>query len=394
MERKTRPDLGVAMIGHGFMGAVHSGAWESAPHAFDLPRNPAMRVLVGRDVAATAAAAQRLGWQQVATNWQAVLERRDIDVVDICTPSDSHAEIAVAALEAGKHVLCEKPLANTTEEASRMAEAAERASRNGARSMVGFNYRRVPAIAQARAWVAAGRLGTIYHVRAAYLQDWAANPQGPLVWRLRRERAGSGALGDLGSHVVDLAEFLLDDRLMGVTAIERTFVRERPLPDDGGWGKVDVDDCVAFSGSFADGALGTFEATRFAVGHRNALRIEISGSAGALAFDLEALNELWYYDAREVAASAGFRRVFVTEPTHPYSVEWLPPGHIIGWDRTFTNEVADFVKAIDADEDPAPSFADGLHIQQVLAAVSESAGNEARWTRIDAGDRVTAEVNR
>jgi predicted dehydrogenase len=392
MESKTQPDLGVAMIGHGFMGAVHSGAWESATHSFDLPLNPARRVLVGRGGPATAAAAKRLGWPEVADNWQAVLERRDIHVVDICTPSDSHAEIAVAALHAGKHVLCEKPLANTTEEASIMAEAAERASRSGVRSMVGFNYRRVPAIAQARAWIAAGRLGTIYHVRAAYLQDWAADPELPLVWRLRRARAGSGALGDLGSHVVDLAQFLLDDRVVGVTAIERTFVRERPLPDNGGWGEVDVDDCVAFSGGFANGALGTFEATRFAVGRRNALRIEISGSTGAIAFDLEALNELWYYDAREAAASAGFRRVLVTESTHPYSVEWLPPGHITGWDRTFTNEVADFVKAIGAGEAPAPSFADGLHVQQVLTAVSESASSDARWTPVDIQDRERAEV--
>jgi predicted dehydrogenase len=321
-----------------------------------------------------------------------VLERRDIHVVDICTPSDSHAELAVAALQAGKHVLCEKPLANTAEEASTMAEAAERASRNGIRSMVGFNYRRVPAIALARAWIAAGRLGTVYHVRAAYLQDWAADLQLPLVWRLRRARAGSGALGDLGSHVVDLAQFLLDDRIEGVTAVERTFVRERPLPDNRGWGEVDVDDCVAFSGSFENGALGTFEATRFAVGRRNALRVEISGSDGAIAFDLEALNELWYYDAREDAASAGFRRVLVTERTHPYSVDWLPPGHVTGWERTFINEVADFVKAIGAGKDPAPSFADGLQVQQVLNAVSESASNEARWTPVEIRDRARAEV--
>ena len=387
-----KPRLGVAMIGYAFMGGAHSQAWATAPRAFDLPLVPAMRVLVGRNGAAASAAAERLGWQEVQTDWRAVLDRSDVDVLDICTPGDSHAEIAAAALEAGKHVLCEKPLANTLEQAVAMTDAADRARGVGVRAMVGFNYRRVPALALARQWIGEGRLGTIYQVRAAYRQDWAADPEAPLVWRLQRDYAGSGALGDIGSHIVDLAQFMLGESLVGVTAVEETFVRERPLSRGDGRGLVDVDDCAVFTGRFAGGALASFEATRFAVGRKNALQIEVNGADGSVAFDLEALNELQYYDGRGDSASAGFRRVLVTEPTHPYMSAWWPPGHIIGWEHTFTHQVADFVGAIAAGEDPRPSFADGLQVQRVLAAVSDSALNESRWTAVDARAAAAVEV--
>jgi predicted dehydrogenase len=251
--------------------------------------------------------------------------------------------------------------------------------------MVGFNYRRVPALALARSWIADGRLGTLYQVRAAYRQDWAADPDSPLVWRMQRTHAGSGALGDIGSHIVDLAQFLLGDEVLGVSALEETFVRERPLADGNGRGAVDVDDCVIFGGRFAGGALASFEATRFAVGRKNALEIEVSGAAGSVAFNLEALNELQYCDRGDEPGSAGFRRVLVTEPQHPYLSAWWPAGHVIGWEHTFTHQVADFVTAIASGDDPRPSFADGLQVQRVLAAVDESSRNQSRWTPVPAG---------
>jgi predicted dehydrogenase len=373
----------VAQIGYAFMGASHSHAWRTAPRAFALPATPELRVLVGRDEPAVSAAAARMGWAESETDWRRVLERPDVDIVDICTPGDTHAEIAIAALEAGKHVLCEKPLANTAPEAEAMLAAADAARARGVRSMVGFNYRRVPAVALARQWIAEGRLGAIREVRAAYLQDWLMDAEAPFVWRLDRDRAGSGALGDIGSHIVDLAQFLCGTQLTGVSGLLQTFVEERPLPGGGGRGRVTVDDCAAFFGRMRDGAVATFEATRFASGRKNALRIELYGADGGLAFDLEALNELQYHDAREPAASAGFRRVVVTEAEHPYMSAWWPPGHIIGWEHTFIHQAKDFVEAIAADEDPRPSFADGLQVQRVLAAVETSARDDSRWTPVE-----------
>jgi predicted dehydrogenase len=383
--RQQSGDLGVALVGSGFMGIAHSQGWRTAPRVFELPLKPVMRVLCDRNRVAANTAATRLGWAEAETNWRTVLDRQDVDLVDICTPGDAHAEIAMAALEAGKHVLCEKPLANTLDEASRMAQCADRARRRGIRSMVCFNYRRLPALALARQLITSGRLGTVRQVRAAYMQDWLADPEYPLLWRLQRERAGSGALGDLGSHIVDLAQFLLDDKLSGVTALMETFVRERPLPQPSEGrthGPVTVDDCAIFAGRFSGGAIGTFEATRVAAGRKNALRIEVHGSDGSLAFDLESLNELWFYDRREDPESAGFRRILVTEPSHPYISAWWPAGHVIGWEHTFSHEIADFVKAVGDGNDPSPSFAEGLHIQQVLAAVEDSAGHDCRWTAI------------
>jgi predicted dehydrogenase len=374
------------------MGAAHSQAWRTAGRVFDLPLRPAMVALCGRDAAAAQQAADRLGWGSVETDWKQLIAREDIDLVDVCTPGDSHAEIAIAALEAGKHVLCEKPLANTVDEAVAMTAAAERARERGVRSMVAFNYRRVPAIAFARKLVAAGRLGEIRHVRAVYLQDWIADPQFPLVWRLQRERAGSGALGDIGAHIVDLAQFVTGSPITGVSGLTETFVKQRPLPEassglsaTGGesLGEVTVDDAALFLARFGNGALATFEATRFAAGRKNAMRIEVNGSKGSLAFDFESMNELSLYDHTEDAESAGFRRVLVTEPGHPYLEAWWPPGHIIGYEHTFTHEVYDLVTAIGAGQDPTPSFADGLQVQRVLAAVERSAADRSCWTSID-----------
>jgi predicted dehydrogenase len=249
--------------------------------------------------------------------------------------------------------------------------------------MVGFNYRRVPALALARELVAGGRVGEIRHVRASYLQDWLADPAFPLTWRLQREHAGSGALGDLGAHIVDLAQYLTGQLIAGVSGVAATFVPKRPLPGGGGaTGPVTVDDAVAFTARLESGALASFEATRFASGRKNALRIEVNGSRGSLAFDLERLNELEFADLADDAAIQGFRRILVTEPGHPYLSAWWPPGHVLGWEHTFTHQVRDLVTAIGGGTDPEPSFADGLQVQHVLQAVSASAAASSRWTPV------------
>src|ERR671921_756332 len=383
--------LRVAMIGHAFMGAAHSHAWRTAPRFFDLPLTPQLSVLCGRNPETTAAAADRLGWAESSTDWREVVDRDDVDLVDICTPGDTHAEIAIAALEAGKHVLCEKPLANTVAEAEAMAEAAARAAARGVRSMVGFTYRRVPAISFARQLVAEGRLGQIRHVRAQYLQDWLADASVPMSWRLEKEKAGSGALGDIGAHIVDLTQYITGERVTGVSALMETFVKERPLPAETGklsgvggseTGTVTVDDAALFLGRFSGGALASFEATRFALGRKNAIRIEINGSRGSLAFDFEDMNVLHFYDGDEPAATAGFRRIIVTEPEHPYVGAWWPAGHGLGYEHGFTHQVVDLVTAIAKGEDPTPSFADGLQVQRVLDAVERSAATRSVWTEI------------
>ncbi|WP_307178559.1 Gfo/Idh/MocA family protein [Streptomyces africanus] len=387
-----KPPLRVGMVGYAFMGAAHSQGWRTAGRVFDLPLNPVQAVICGRDATAVRAAADRHGWASTETDWRALVERDDIDLVDICTPGDSHAEIALAALAAGKHVLCEKPLANTVEEATSMVRAAEEAYRRGQIAMVGFNYRRVPATAQARRMVAEGRLGALRHVRVTYLQDWLVDPQFPLTWRLRKEQAGSGSLGDLGAHIIDLAQYLVGERLAGVSALTETFVRRRPLPtgatsglsavSSAGTGEVTVDDAALFTARFPSGALASFEATRYATGRKNALRIELNGERGSLAFDLERLNELSFHDGTEPGAEAGFRRILVTEPDHPYLDAWWPPGHGLGYEHTFVHQARDLVHAIAEGRRPEPSFADGLQVQRVLAAVEESAEKNSVYTPI------------
>ena len=386
--------LSVGMVGYAFMGAAHSQAWRNAPRFFDLPLQLRMAAVAGRDETKVAAAASRLGWDSTETSWQALVARDDIDLIDVCTPGDTHAEIAIAALEAGKHVLCEKPLANTVEEAEAMVAAAEKARAAGVRSMVGFTYRRVPAIGLARQLVAEGRIGTIHHVRAQYLQDWIVDPEAPLSWRLDKTKAGSGALGDIGAHIVDLAQFITGDTIASVTGRLETFVKERPLPSDSHTGlsgtagttdrgQVTVDDAAAFLAHFRGGALGVFEATRFANGRKNAIRIEINGSRGSLAFDFEDMNVLHFYDGDDGAATAGFRRILATEAEHPYVAAWWPPGHLLGYEHGFTHQVVDLVTDIAKGADPTPSFADGLQVQRVLAAV-EASSLSAAWQDIPA----------
>ncbi|MEV0598988.1 Gfo/Idh/MocA family oxidoreductase [Streptomyces sp. NPDC050315] len=379
-----RPALGIGMVGYAFMGAAHSQGWRTAARVFDLPLRPAMNAICGRDAGAVRNAADRLGWAAAETDWRALIARDDVDLVDICTPGDSHAEIAVAALEAGKHVLCEKPLANSVAEAEAMSAAAESARARGRIAMVGFNYRRTPAMALARRLVEEGRIGTLRQLRATYLQDWLVDPLAPMTWRLHKDSAGSGALGDLGAHIVDLAQYLAGEPLTGVSAVTETFVRQRPLPSGGGTGEVTVDDAALFTGRFASGALASFEASRVAAGRKNSLRIEVNGDRGSLAFDLERLNELSFHDHTEPAEAAGFRRILVTEPDHPYLEGWWPPGHGLGYEHTFVHQARDLVHAIAAGTEPAPSFADGLRVQRVLAAVEESAAKNCVYTPVDA----------
>jgi predicted dehydrogenase len=388
---ESKPTVGVGMVGYAFMGAAHSQAWRNAPSFFDLPLQPRLAVLGGRSRDSAAAVAARFGWQDVETDWRTLIKRADVGLVDVCTPGDTHAEIAIAALEAGKHVLCEKPLANTVGEAEAMAAAAEAARANGVRSMVGFTYRRVPAIALARQLIADGRVGEIRHVRAQYLQDWIADPEAPLTWRLLKDKAGSGALGDIGAHIVDLTQFITGERIVGVSALMETFVKERPLPESASGlsgvagterGEVTVDDAAIFLARLTGGALATYEATRFATGRKNSIRIEINGSAGSLAFDFEDMNVLHVYDFTADPNIAGFTRVLVTEPSHPYVSAWWPAGHPLGYEHAFTHQVVDLLTAIAENRDPEPSFADGLAIQRVLGAVEESAAKNSVWTDV------------
>ncbi len=385
--------LRVGMVGYAFMGAAHSQAWRTVNHFFDLPLSARMTVVSGRSRDGVSAAAAKLGWASFTTDWRELIARDDVDLIDICTPGDTHSEIALAALAAGKHVLCEKPLANTVAEAREMASAAAVAQGRGVRSMCGFNYRRVPAVALMRRMVEAGRIGTIRHVRANYLQDWIVDPDFPLVWRLRKEVAGSGALGDIGAHIIDLTQHVTGQSITAVTALTETFVRSRPVPSESTglsaatvaaaeFGDVTVDDAALFLARLDGGAIATYEATRFATGRKNGLRVELNGSLGSLVFDFERMNELEFYDAARPGPEQGFTRILVTEPEHPYMAAWWPAGHPIGYEHTFTHEVRDLIEAIGTGADPAPSFADALQVQLVLDAVVRSA-ESSLWTEVD-----------
>lgn len=374
----TEQEIRVAVVGYSFMGKAHSNAWRNVGAFF--PGLPAVRqqVLVGRDGAAVKAAAHQYGWAEAATDWEAVVARDDVDLVDICTPGDTHRDIALAALAAGKHVLVEKPLANTVVEAEEMVAAAASARATGTRAAVGFNYRRVPALALARELIADGRIGAVRQVRAAYLQDWLADAAAPMTWRLRKETAGSGVLGDLGSHVVDLVQLLLDEPVVTASGRLETFVPTRPGPD--GAEQVTVDDAAWATLGTASGAVASVEVSRMATGRKNGLTLEVYGDRGALSFDLERLNELQVQDGL-AGPALGFQRVLVTEPEHPSLSAWWPPGHVLGWDHTFTIQAAELLQAVAGGADPTPSFEDGLQVQRALAAIADS--SERGGVRVD-----------
>lgn len=380
------------MIGYGFMGKVHSHAWRSVNHFFPDAPKVEMTLICGRSKDALESARSTFGWNEAETDWKKVVTRSDLDIIDICTAGDTHEEIAIAALKAGKHVICEKPLANNAIEARAMVQAADEASQLGAKSMVAFNYRRVPALAVARQLIESGKIGTIYHVRANYLQDWIIDPEFPLVWRLDKKTAGSGALGDIAAHIIDASYFLTNSKITSVSGQLKTFINERPLPgsytglsagSSSGRGEVTVDDTAVFTANFDNGAIGVFEATRFAAGRKNAMSIEINGSKGSIYFNFEDMNELLFHDHTLESHEAGFRKILATDAAQPYVAAWWPPGHIIGYEHTFTHEIYDFVKAIDSNLNPSPSFTDGLYVQRVLDAVESSAGNNSQLTQVE-----------
>jgi len=374
MARKT---INVGLVGTKFMGRAHSNAYVSAPKFFGLKADVVLKAVCGRDRDAAKAFAAQWGWERVETDWQALVARDDVDLVDISTPNNLHKPIAVAAAKAGKHVVCEKPLAMNATEAQEMVEAVEAA---GVVNTVCHNYRRLPAVALAKQMIDAGELGELYHFRGVYLQDWIASKEFPLVWRLREELAGSGAHGDLNAHLIDLALWLVGP-IAEVAGMMKTFVPERPMPDGTGTGKVTVDDAAAFLARFEGGAVGTFEATRFAVGRKNGQRFEINGSRGSIVFELERLNELGFYDNTDPAGRHGFRLIHATDPAHPYVGAYWPPGHNVGYEHSFINTVADVVNGIVDGTDVHPTFADGLATQTVLDTVERSAAS-GRWVAL------------
>ena len=389
MAEKT---INVALIGSKFMGRAHSNAYLKVGKFFELPCAPVMHTAAARDAGDLEAFAARWGWRRHTTDWRLAVDNPEIDLVDVSTPNHVHMEQAIAALEAGKHVLCEKPLAGTLEDARAMLKAARSARR--CKTFVWYNYRRCPAVALAHQMVAAGRLGRIYHVRAAYLQDWGG-PDTPLLWRFQGKLAGSGAHGDLNAHIIDMARFITGDEVDEVVgAIEQTFIKERAVIDTAGGaiagrgarrsrqarkGRSTVDDAVLFLARFKKGAVASFEATRLATGDKNRNRIEIHGEKGALRFDFERMNELDWYDATLCGDVQGWSTINVTrgDDGHPYAGAWWPASHIIGYEHGFVNMAADVLSVLGGRKPvvPIPDFADAFQTQRVLHAAIESARN-------------------
>jgi len=377
--------LNVGLIGHSFMGKAHSNAWRQAPRFFDLPAGVCLHTICGRNPATTRAAAARFGWGKVSTDWRAVVSDPGIDIIDICTPNDSHAEIAIEAARHGKAILCEKPLAMNPVQASAMVAAVKKAK---VANMVCHNYRRIPAIALAKRMIGRGDLGDrIYHYRARYAQDWLTDPALPLNWRLQAKTAGSGAHGDIGAHIIDLARYLVGE-IGEVCGLMETFVKERPALSGPGMkagkktGKVTVDDAVSWIGRFKNGAIANLEATRFAHGRKNHITIEINGSGGSLVFNFEDMNRLQFYRAGDPPDARGFRDILVTGGDHPYGDAWWPPGHILGYEHTFVNTFADFIRAVVDRRGVHPTFEDGLRNERVLSAIGRSAKTR-QWVKVD-----------
>ena len=371
------PEIGVGMLGYAFMGKAHTNAYKKIPYMmYPPPAIPKLIAVCGRNEAAAAEAARRYGYEGYYTDWRKMLADDRIQLFDNGGPNDTHAEPCIAAAQAGKHIICEKPLARTGEEAKTMLAAVNKA---GVKHMVAFNYRFVPAIRQAYELIHSGALGQIYHYRAVYLQEWVMPHYGtPMIWRLDKKRAGSGALGDLGAHIIDLGRFLVGE-MKSVSAMTRTFIKERPL-SDGSLGKVDVDDAFVAAVEFENGAIGTVEATRFAAGRKNYGCFEINGEKGSLRFDLERMNEMQvFWVDEQPKETQGFHDVLVTESYHPFWSNWWPQGHIIGWEHTFVHELTHFLDCIVNEKDVAPygaTFEDGYRTAVICDAILESANGK------------------
>jgi len=382
------PEINVALIGHRFMGKAHSNAYRQVRRFFPGKLVPRMKVLCGKASAEElGATARQFGWEEFDSDWRRVVERKDIDIIDVSTPGYLHHPMVIAAAQAGKHIFCEKPLANSLVEAKEMLKAAEKA---GVMHMVNFCYRRAPAVTFAKKLIDDGFLGDVYRYHGAYLQDWIIDPEFPLVWRLEKKYAGSGVLGDIGAHAIDLAEYL-NQEIQTVTGMMTTFIKERPLPAEGegawgakgqkGKGKVTVDDDANFLARFNNGSVGVFESTRFGGGRRNFNTFQVYGSKGSIAFNQERMNELEVYDRTDPTELQGFKTISVTEATHPYTGKWWPPGHIIGYEHTFVHAIHDFLMAIEKDRLPEPNFHHGVRNQAVLEAVERSA-KSGHWQKV------------
>lgn len=381
-------DIRVGLIGCGFMGKAHSNAYLNVAKFFPMKTKPVMETICDIEKKRAEDFKAVWGWNKFETDYRKLINSGEIDLIDISTPNYNHKEIVLAAAEKGLDVFCEKPLAMNCDEAREIVAAVKKAK---IINMVAFNYRRVPAITLAKQLIDEGKIGEIYQIRAVYLQDWIIDPNFPLVWRLRKEMAGSGPHGDLNAHIIDLARYLVGD-FDEVIGMEKTFIKERPIPTEEGSlaastgrgekGKVTVDDAVLFLAKFKKGIIGSFEATRFANGRRNSNKIEINGSKGSISFNLERLNELEFYSGEDPKHIQGFRNILVTEPVHPYMNAYWPAGHIIGWEHTFINEVYDLFEGISKNEPVTPDFEDGLKCQQVLEAVLKSA-EEKCWIKVD-----------
>jgi predicted dehydrogenase len=380
-------EIGVGLVGYKFMGRAHSNAYRQVSHFFDVDPEPRMVAICGRDEAGVKDAAETLGWEGYETDYHALIARPDVQLVDVSTPGDTHKDVVLAALAAGKHVICEKPLANTLAEAREMLAAAQKA---GTVAVVNYNYRRVPAVQLVKKLIDDGAIGEIRHWRAVYLQDWINDPNFPLVWRMQKEKAGSGALGDIAAHITDLGLYLIGP-ISEVVGTMSTYIKQRPIATESGggaglqaqsgteMGEVTVDDSTTFLATFANGASGTFEATRLAPGRRNYNSFEINGSKGSISFNLERMNELQIYLVDDPAGMQGFRTINVTEGVHPYTANWWPAGHIIGYEHTFTHAVYDLLKGIGTGSNPGPSFEEGFAVQAVLDAVERSV-EQHDWT--------------
>lgn len=381
-------NLNAGLIGYKFMGRAHSNAFRQVNHFFEADAKITLKALCGRDESAVKQAADKFGFESYETEWKQLIDRDDIDFVDIAAPGNLHTGMALYAASKKKNIFCEKPLANTAKDAFTIWQAAESA---GIKHQVGFNYRFVPAILLAKKLISEGRLGTIYHFRGLYLQDWIVDPLFPLVWRLDKNIAGSGAHGDINAHLIDLAHFLVSD-MKKVIGMKETFIKKRPIVEtmdglkasgtfDSKYGDVTVDDASIFMTEFNNGALGTFEATRFATGHKNGMSFEINGSKGSVKFEFEHMNELQYYNNEDPSSERGFRVISVTEDEHTYAGNWWPPGHIIGYEHTFVHEMYEFVQAIVNDTQTTPDFEDGYKCCAVLDAVDKSI-KEGQWINV------------
>ncbi|MCR8633044.1 Gfo/Idh/MocA family protein [Paenibacillus radicis (ex Xue et al. 2023)] len=385
--------LNVALVGYNFMGKVHSHAMDNVSFFFKSELQPVKKVIVGRTEHLVKQAAENFGWESYETDWRKAIHREDIDAVLICSSTNTHMEIAIEAAAAGKHILCEKPLALTAVEAKKMLDAAEAA---GVVHMLGHNYRRVPAICLAKKLIDDGKLGELYHFRGVYLQDWLLDPQFPTSWKLDKNIAGSGPHGDLNAHLIDLARYLVGE-VDQVVGMEKTFITKRPkVKVDATLGadfskvkgdvaemvEVTVDDTTSFLAKFKNGTMGTFEATRMAGGRKNYEQIEINGTKGSLVFNFEQMNELQYWSKEDDVEVQGFRKILATEDVHPYVHAWWPPGHIIGYQNTFVNQLADFIDAIRQNKAASPNFYDGWLNNQVLDAVSRST-KSLTWEKPD-----------